>query len=265
MFTLDKDWKIHKCNDIDIEQVESSVLMTKDVENNCYVLCYEEVTHNCVSKLLKNYADSDKKEQKNKKDKKRPLTSSIEVISKCGAISIHASDISTCNGDVWLNDQIINAYFSLITKANPLVGAMDAFFFVDVVMKKDLSRWLKPELFDKHMLFIPAIYRNHWRLVVWDLLNSRVETYDSGQTESDTIQPFIHQILTQKECPRSRCAIQIKKNLPKQNNMYDCGVFVCLFAKHVALHREINFTADEMPELRKQVALEILGDRKSVV
>lgn len=62
--------------------------------------------------------------------------------------------------------QIINAYFSLITKANPLVGALDAFFFVDVVMKKDLSKWLKPELFDKHMLFIPAIYRNHWRLVV---------------------------------------------------------------------------------------------------
>jgi hypothetical protein len=79
--------------------VHMSVHNISCFQNNCYFLCYEEVTRTCVNKLLK-------KEQKNKKDKKRPLTST-DVISKCGAITINASDIGTCNDYVWVNDQVL--------------------------------------------------------------------------------------------------------------------------------------------------------------
>lgn len=58
------------------------------------------------------------------------------------------------------------------------------------------------------------------------------------------------------------------KNIPQQNNGYDCGVFACQFAECLSRadggageeERDVfNFTQADMPFLRKRLVVDILN------
>lgn len=47
--------------------------------------------------------------------------------------------------------------------------------------------------------------------------------------------------------------MNINANLPRQSNSWDCGIFVCVFAKCLAESKEINFHENEMPYFRRMI------------
>lgn len=47
------------------------------------------------------------------------------------------------------------------------------------------------------------------------------------------------------------------KDIPRQNNDYDCGVFICMYAEFISRNRQFTFTQDDMEYFRKKMIHEI--------
>jgi Ulp1 family protease len=45
---------------------------------------------------------------------------------------------------------------------------------------------------------------------------------------------------------------------PQQNNGVDCGVFTCYFANYVSAEEKMDFSARDIPLLRRRLTLDIL-------
>lgn len=50
----------------------------------------------------------------------------------------------------------------------------------------------------------------------------------------------------------------ILKNVPQQKNGYDCGVFMCTFAKYLSADKAFNFTQNVMKSIRMFMLFEIV-------
>ncbi len=53
------------------------------------------------------------------------------------------------------------------------------------------------------------------------------------------------------------------KDIPRQRNAVDCGVFALQFADHAARNADMRFSEADMPLLRLKVAAEIASARLS--
>lgn len=51
--------------------------------------------------------------------------------------------------------------------------------------------------------------------------------------------------------------IYLFKDIPKQANSNDCGVFVCQYVEYLSRNAPIDFTQLDVPALRKKMAYEI--------
>lgn len=49
-----------------------------------------------------------------------------------------------------------------------------------------------------------------------------------------------------------------RKDIPVQNNSFDCGVFTCMYARYLAEDSAFNFNQVDIPIIRKKIALELL-------
>ena len=56
-------------------------------------------------------------------------------------------------------------------------------------------------------------------------------------------------------------SVRIVKDIPKQRNGYDCGVFLLAFMKYIVLRKQFNFQTENMPYLRALFQKEILGNQ----
>uniref|UniRef100_A0A915D6N8 Ubiquitin-like protease family profile domain-containing protein n=1 Tax=Ditylenchus dipsaci TaxID=166011 RepID=A0A915D6N8_9BILA len=60
-----------------------------------------------------------------------------------------------------------------------------------------------------------------------------------------------------------QCFIRILQNIPKQDNGYDCGAFICQLAERISHGAPIDFLQDDMEGMRKKMVSEILGGELS--
>ena len=51
--------------------------------------------------------------------------------------------------------------------------------------------------------------------------------------------------------------INVKTNIPLQDNGYDCGVFAVVFTEHCIFRHPINFTQADMMYYRQRIVIEI--------
>jgi Ulp1 family protease len=52
-------------------------------------------------------------------------------------------------------------------------------------------------------------------------------------------------------------------SIPQQDNIYDCGVFMCQFAESISSGNSVQYvTQSDMPYYRKRMLLEILKNNK---
>ncbi|KAG2463146.1 SENP5 protease, partial [Polypterus senegalus] len=92
-------------------------------------------------------------------------------------------DLSTLDGQNWLNDQVINMYGELIMDAVPhKVHFFNSFFYRQLATKgyEGVKRWTKKvDLFSKNLLLVPIHLQIHWSLITVDIPNQNIQLYDS--------------------------------------------------------------------------------------
>ena len=63
--------------------------------------------------------------------------------------------------------------------------------------------------------------------------------------------------LCRKPLPRPR----YPKDVPRQHNAVDCGVFALMFAEHAARDAPLRFSEADMPLLRLKLAADIVASK----
>ena len=59
-------------------------------------------------------------------------------------------------------------------------------------------------------------------------------------------------------CTSSRATRVRVRDTPKQKNFSDCGAFTCMFGRCLAFNNPLNFTQQDIPCIRRHIALELL-------
>ena len=52
--------------------------------------------------------------------------------------------------------------------------------------------------------------------------------------------------------------LSIEKDIPKQTNGYDCGIFVCEYAEKLSRKENFNFTQKDTDFIRERIKTEIM-------
>ena len=47
-------------------------------------------------------------------------------------------------------------------------------------------------------------------------------------------------------------------DIPLQKNISDCGVFICMYARHLASNTAFTFSQEHMPDIRRHIVCELL-------
>ncbi|KAF9425292.1 SUMO1 sentrin specific peptidase 1 [Podila epigama] len=147
-------------------------------------------------------------------------------------VSIMKKDIHTLRPGEWLNDEVINFYGQLImarskeTPNLPKVHVFSTFFY----------KTLSESGYDKVRRWTKKILRDYLQKESLDKLKT---PFDFEGWES--------------LCP---------KNIPQQQNGFDCGVFTCMFIESKSRGMtKFDFSQQHMPLLRKKMVLSIINKK----
>ncbi|KAI6184361.1 Ulp1 protease [Aphelenchoides bicaudatus] len=190
---------------------------------------------------------------------------------------ITRKDLQTLKHDHWLNDEIVNFYFSLIADRStksislPKIHIFNTFFYTSFIKRgyAGVRRWTKTlNLFEYDILLIPLhLTQNHWCLIAVDFEQKVMAFFDSMYTErGETHLQKISDYLTNESNDKHDSKYSIK-NLrlipqyagPRQMNGCDCGVFACQFAEFYSRRARFDFSQDDIPRLREQMVYEIVN------
>ncbi|XP_028925625.1 sentrin-specific protease 5 isoform X1 [Ornithorhynchus anatinus] len=176
-------------------------------------------------------------------------------------------DLTTLDGQNWLNDQVINMYGELIMDAVPdKVHFFNSFFHRQLVTKgyNGVRRWTKKvDLFKKRLLLIPIHLEVHWSLITVTLSNRIISFYDSQGIHFkfcvENIRKYLLTEAREKNQPEFLQGWQtaVTKCIPQQKNDSDCGVFVLQYCKCLALEQPFQFSQEDMPRVRKRIYKEL--------
>lgn len=170
----------------------------------------------------------------------------------------------------WFNDEIVNAYVSLINDREKefnlgSVFSFNTYFYTmmegmfqrgDYDYKK-LERVItrkKVNLKNYKMVMLPVnIQHYHWFLICADLVEDKFYVIDSMKSSTDHSQyvnnfkKFLHDYLRANKGGRMKCEDNLElwrtetpKNVPQQPNGYDCGLCLCLNMESLSRAPKVN-------------------------
>ncbi|KAI8090220.1 Senp1 mutant in complex with sumo-1 [Gilbertella persicaria] len=184
-------------------------------------------------------------------------------------------DIYRLYPETWLNDEIVNFYFELISdrasKADnlPQIHCFNTFFCSTLRDQgyNKVRRWTKRvDIFSKDLVLVPINQSYHWVLGVMDMKHKKVTVYDSLHGNHDnTLELFLDYLekehLDKKKTPidTSDWKKETPKDIPRQENMSDCGAFTCTFAERLSRQQPFGFSQSDMVTIRRRIALNILN------
>ena len=190
-------------------------------------------------------------------------------------------DFRTLEPDTWLNDTIVNRFFDLLGDRSKKFDLhrrcvfFSCYFLAKIMDGGNMKKWLKKKvgdtsIFDFDLLFFPVNKHNaHWALLVVDMNQQEIKAYDSARSSCHlhlkALKQFLEQVHLEKhgiELPQGwRCTdTMIDTNVPRQENGYDCGIFVCMYAYFLSLGLDFNFDQDRIyeNECRSKIGMAIL-------
>lgn len=186
-------------------------------------------------------------------------------------------DMERLDDKGWLNDVIINDYFSLIKKSYPdSIYCFKSHFYQSlenkVQTRSKKTSHVPPDTdedFTKYsLLLIPInVSSSHWCLLVVNLKGETMEYYDSlgGKAKRDIFDKFqIYMEENKSNFSKTKGAkfafarIDKEKKIPQQSNGYDCGVFVCIYALYLARNAPLNFSGRDVKNFRQMMKYELL-------
>ncbi|KAK0416526.1 hypothetical protein QR680_012542 [Steinernema hermaphroditum] len=201
-----------------------------------------------------------------------------EVFSKGSGADITRKDLMTLKGLDWLNDEVINSYMNLICERSasskdgfPKVYAYSTFFYPNLTTKgyASVRRWTrKVDIFSYNILLVPVHLGAHWCLAVIDMDKKTIDYYDSMFGSNDQCLSKLREYLAsemkdkkQQVLDTSEWQLYTRKDIPRQMNGSDCGMFTCKFAEYASRRAEINFSQIHMPYFRQLAVFEICNSR----
>jgi sentrin-specific protease 1 len=194
------------------------------------------------------------------------------------SIVIKRCDLHTLPPSTWLNDAVINFYFNLIAqrsqgKDSPCRAHCMRTFFYPKLLDAGYSgvrRWTKKvDIFkDFDIVLIPVHLGVHWTLAVVDLKRKQVVYYDSLLGDNRVCLTALLDWLVQEAKDKKGMQYNVSdwkrltpKDIPRQQNSSDCGVFTCMFARYYTKNEPFSFKQDDMPQIRKKMVCEIIEKR----
>ncbi|KRH94648.1 Protease, Ulp1 family [Pseudoloma neurophilia] len=200
--------------------------------------------------------------------------------------------------NAYLNDLIIDSYFELILKyaskeRDLNVYAFNATFYAIIKnfvsasdfdkLVQDSFKHLKLDIFTYDLVIWPVCEAKHWIFVVFDgksselqiwnsknllhqdgkgfIVNDKPESFSKFSSWSQiTAIPIIKYIYAQYrriEVKQKSLAIVLKHS-QTQPNEYDCGVFVCMFARHIINKDSREFKIENLFDWRTKILFQLI-------
>ena len=183
-------------------------------------------------------------------------------------------------GKEWLRDKTIGFYMALLQAhveqcrelgvGSPLVFLMNSFWYTHLSDGKRVDEWTKrcePNVFAMDYVVIPINLDDlHWMCVVVDFVNKRFVAHDSLSRGKAKHQDKINLTRTWLQAEHGR-RLESELDLsswtdehsgtPAQTDGFNCGVFVCQYAKCLCKGIPANFTSSNCRDLRSAMVYEI--------
>ena len=210
---------------------------------------------------------------------------------------VHVRDLYTLEPQQLLNDEVINFYMTLLqNKSNkrcadhPTVLFMPSFFYSTLVNKgyNAVKRWTTKvklgkkglkclSIFELDKIIFPIHVKNmHWCCGCINIKDNKFEYYDSmhgSLLKSESFFEIIRKYIRDEFNDKLKGGDTTKYNLnleewndddnkgeyPQQEgNDNNCGVFTCKCAEWLADGKYPDYEADDMPDFRKKMQVEII-------
>lgn len=200
------------------------------------------------------------------------------LLAEIDGVQILGKDVRTLIGLNWLNDEIINAYMTLLVHRGQKPGfrrvhTFNTFFYPKLRESgyNSVRRWTrKVDIFDFDFITVPVHLGNHWTLVFIDFKQRTISFYDSlggyQDQHCDILLDYLRNEMSDKKKQEfSDSGWQLLNRscdgIPQQDNCSDCGVFTCIYAEHLTRESELDFSQEDMPYYRDRMIYEITKQR----
>lgn len=159
------------------------------------------------------------------------------VIQKKYNIKIYIQDLRTLMDFNWLNDKVINIYLGLLkdkyyTENNFYI--LTTYFYYNLTHKRNTT--FKENILSYKSILIPVHLRNHWIFVNLDLKRRKVMIFDSLRCDRVNVGNKIKKWIEWCYLKRNETVVfevETMKDIPRQENGNDCGIFVLYYAKQI--------------------------------
>ena len=197
------------------------------------------------------------------------ITDQNEVVSTFLDISVTQLDLGRVRNSDRLNDNVIQFYLELLIKKTQVsMYAFPSNYYArheNIGFTTQPQRWVLRQLayVDKFLLPIYHARQEHWSLVYVDTIGKNVFHFDSlfGSTSNilNNVKSHFNNLIKPKFENMVDCNTVYDSHVPNQENGIDCGVFVCLYARHLILGRDFDFSQREIDNWRLIIEREIVN------
>ena len=193
------------------------------------------------------------------------------AVKKKGKSQISQKDYETLEPGKMLNDSIVNAYLTLIERSDTICLSS---FLAYKFLKSDYTttkKWFKGKgEYSKYdlnaikQIIIPICKDMHWTLIIVDVDKKSYLCYNSATTSLELDKHTIDLILNgifhnfnniiARDLKRKNLT---PTTIPKQENGFDCGVFICLYARYYLLNDNFTFDQSMINSFRSHFKVEL--------
>lgn len=189
-----------------------------------------------------------------------------------------------------VDNHVVDFYFKLIEERSreydwlPKVYVFSHFFYIKMTTSsqcyKEVFRWTSNvNIFRFNYVFMPVGNPVHWTLIVIDMRKKLISYYDSmggGQANAGGYHHRRNVLKYLKDEYERKTSSQfptewesnlkndnvsqwtMNAQVPQQNNGYDCGIYICLFAEYISRQCSFDFSQRNIPYFRKRIMYEVL-------
>uniref|UniRef100_A0A0E0JIA8 Ubiquitin-like protease family profile domain-containing protein n=1 Tax=Oryza punctata TaxID=4537 RepID=A0A0E0JIA8_ORYPU len=206
------------------------------------------------------------------------------VVHESSNIVITREILQCLNETEWLNDEVINLYLELLKerelrepKKFLKCHFFNTFFYKKLITGgydyKSVRRWttkrkLGYSLIECDKIFVPIHKEVHWCLAVINIRDKKFQFLDSlGSMDMKALRTLARYLVDEVKDKSGQHidALSWKqegvKNLPLQENGWDCGMFMLKYIDFYSRDMDLTFGQKHMNYFRKRTAREILNLR----
>ncbi|KAK6588860.1 ULP1 like chllamydin domain containing protease [Cryptosporidium xiaoi] len=225
-------------------------------------------------------------------------TDYVIATNKRANLELSIEDIKCLKPQRWLNDEVINFYFSLLQERNdranscgskPKIWFWNTFFYSRLTANQNgnsgycysnVSRWTtrkKIDIFNYNLVIIPINTNNvHWTLGVVNFDEDYIMYLDSlgGKYQNhvgcskmsemfyNNMTRYIYDEHLDKKKKEFNGSLKhytiFKDPVPQQQNGSDCGIFTCMFAECISDGRSFDFNVESIDDIRVNILVECI-------